>query len=37
MVITPTTNMETRMRLTASTYTSKRLSRTMGYGVPGEP
>ena len=32
---TTTTSMMTRMALRVSTYPSKRLSRTMGYGVQG--
>ena len=35
MVITPTATMTTRMKLNVSTYPSKRLSRTVGYGVQG--
>jgi hypothetical protein len=34
-VTTATTSMTTRMKLRVSTYPSKRLSRTMGYGVQG--
>jgi hypothetical protein len=35
MVITATAKVTTRIKLRVSTYPSKRLSQTMGYGVRG--